>query len=91
MTTHLLTAADWAEIAALPVIREAWGLAANEGADCLSERTYGARFDFASGGPGYVVDLVILQGDALNGNPPFLLVRDPSTGRLVVVLDLIEY
>lgn len=47
------------------------------------QRSYGARFDFVSGGPGYCGDLFIIYGDALSGQP-LLLVREPDYGGLRV-------
>ena len=62
-------------------VRESWGLDGNETPEEFSAMVYGARFDFVSGGPGYVGDLYILCGDAL-GEPLTLIRRE---GALVVV------
>lgn len=80
---HNLTDAEWSEVAAIPAVREAWGL--EEGRDPLefASLVYGAKFQFVSGGPGYVGDIYILQGDALTEVAPMVLRRD-GDGRLIV-------
>lgn len=83
MTPHALTPAEWNEIAGLTVIRESWGLEEEQGAEILSDRAYGVKFNFVSGSPGYVGDLFILQGDVLTDHPAFVLLRDRD-GRLTV-------
>jgi hypothetical protein len=75
MKPHELTAAEWNEIAIIPAIRESWGLQENEGAEVLAPQVYGVKFKFVSGSPGYVGDLFMLQGDALTGDAPFVLIR----------------
>lgn len=47
------------------------------------EIVYGAKFNFISGGPGYVGDLYLLQGNAITEVPPMVLRRDRE-GRLIV-------
>lgn len=71
---------EWAEIIQLPVIRESWGFDEKETPEQFADMVYGVKFDFVSGGPGYVGDLYILHGDAL-GEPMVLIRKD---GRLVV-------
>ena len=78
---HTLTEAEWRELGSLPVIRESWGLEDGQDPLDLASYAYGARFDFISGSPGYVGDLYILQGDALN--EPMVLRRDKD-GQLAV-------
>jgi len=77
----VITEAEWQQIVALAAVREYWGL--DDDADPLefASRVYGAKFDFVSGGPGYVGDIYVLQGDALNEAPPMVLYRDRD-GRL---------
>jgi len=71
--------AEWGEVMQVPVIRESWGL--EDGTpEQFADIAYGVKFDFASGGPGYVGDLYILHGDAL-GEPMTLIRKD---GKLVV-------
>lgn len=65
----------------VPAVRESWGLSGDEAPEEFAETVYGAKFDFVSGGPGYVGDLYILLGDAL-GQPVMLIRKD---GLLVVV------
>ena len=72
--------AEWEEIIQLPEIRESWGLE-NETAEQFANVAFGAKFDFVSGGPGYVGDLYVIHGDALG--EPMTLVR--RNGRLAVV------
>jgi hypothetical protein len=86
MTTqpHPLVRAEWDEIGALAAVRQSWGLEDSEKfADFAADNIYGVKFNFHSGSPGYVGDLYILQGDALTGDAPFVLIRDQS-GKLVV-------
>lgn len=71
---------EWKEIMQLSVIRESWGLE-NETPEQFTDIVYGVKFDFVSGGPGYVGDLYVLHGDAL-GEPITLIRRD---NKLVVV------
>jgi hypothetical protein len=69
-----LTMAEWREVIQVPVIRESWGLE-DETPQQVAAMVYGVKFDFASGGPGYVGDLYILHGDAL-GEPMTLIRKD---------------
>jgi hypothetical protein len=80
---YTITEAEWREIAAVPEVRDAWGM--DEDADPLelASYIYGARFNFISGSPGYVGDIYVLQGDALSDVGPMVLRRD-SNGRLIV-------
>lgn len=76
MTPHALTEAEWKELASIPQIRESWGLGDEQGGEDLSSLIYAAKFNFVSGGPGYIGDLFILQGDTLTGDAPFVLIRN---------------
>jgi hypothetical protein len=69
---------EWKEIIQMPAVRESWGLD-DETAEEFANMAYGAKFDFVSGGPGYVGDLYVLHGDAL-GEPLTLIRKD---GKLV--------
>lgn len=71
---------EWKEIMHVPTIRESWGIE-NETPEEFADMVYGVKFDFSSGGPGYVGDLYILHGDAL-GEPMTLIRKD---GKLEVV------
>ncbi len=73
---HKITEKEWKEIVALPAVREAWGLEDDVDSSEFASRVYGVRFNFVSGGPGYVGDLYILQGDALSEARPMVLRRD---------------
>jgi hypothetical protein len=80
MNTPLeLSLSEWKEIIQLPVIQESWGIDDNETPEQFADMVYGVKFQFASGGPGYVGDLYILHGDAL-GEPMVLIRRD---GKLI--------
>jgi hypothetical protein len=80
---HSLTSAEWNEIGSIVAVRQSWGIEDGEKfADFAAANIYGAKFNFHSGSPGYVGDLYILQGDALTGDRPFVLIRDRS-GKLV--------
>jgi len=59
----------------MPVVRESWGLEEDQTSEQFADMVYGVKFDFASGGPGYVGDLYILQGDAL-GEPMSIIRRN---------------
>ena len=80
---HAITNSEWKEIVTLPSVREAWGL--EDGHDPLefASVVYGAHYHYVSGGPGYIGDLYILQGDALTEATPMVLRRDRE-GRLIV-------
>lgn len=73
---------EWKEIAALPVVKESWGIEDGETPENVASMIYGVKFLFVSGGPGYVGDLYILHGDAL-GEPPFVLFRRDGTLELL--------
>ncbi|MDQ3816172.1 MAG: hypothetical protein M3362_00600 [Acidobacteriota bacterium] len=72
---QVITPPEWEEIAALPFVRDAWGLSEDEGGEELASQVYGVKFDFMSGSPGYVGDLFILQGEYTAGDPPLMLIR----------------
>ena len=76
---HDISMREWEEIMQVPTIRESWGLEDETPAQ-FADMVYGVKFDFASGGPGYVGDLYVLHGDAL-GEPMTLIRRN---GKLVV-------
>lgn len=75
---HLLSPKEWAELIALPAIRESWGLEDGDTPDSFASQVYAAKFHFHSACPGYVGDLYILQNDVLTGDPPMLLIRNKS-------------
>lgn len=77
---HPLTHDEWKDVAALADVRAAWGLRDEDPGEQLADCAYGVRFDFSTGGPGYVGDLYIIHDDAFGG-PPLVLTRDTS-GRL---------
>ncbi len=78
-----LTPAEWAEVAAFEQVQQDWGLSADVGPEEVAELIYGVKFNFVSGGPGYVGDLFLLQGDAA-GEPPMVLGRD-AKGHLMML------
>jgi hypothetical protein len=60
-----LTNKEIREIAALEDIQQMWGAAnTDEMVNVLEESAYAVKFDFISGGPGYVGDLYVLFSDA---------------------------
>jgi hypothetical protein len=59
---YRLNSAEWKEIFAVPAVRDAWGIFADETAEQFASGVYAAKFKFSSGSPGYVGDLFILQG-----------------------------
>lgn len=75
-----LSIKEWREVLEVPTVRESWGLFGDESPEEFAGMVYGAKFDFVSGGPGYVGDLYVLCGDALG--EPLTLIR--KEGKLVV-------
>lgn len=75
-----LSIEEWKEVMEVPVVRESWGLSGRENPEEIAAMVYAAKFDFVSGGPGYVGDLYVLCGDALG--EPFTLIR--RDGKLIV-------
>lgn len=67
----------------VPLVREGWGIEADETSSQFASRAYAVRFAFQSGSPGYVGDLYVLVGDSF-GDGPVLLRRD-SHGALLPV------
>lgn len=80
---HQLTPADWREIGQVSRVRQLWGVRDHEDFAEYASRIYAAKFDYTSGGPGYVGELFLLQGDALTDAPPVVLRRD-NEGKLIV-------
>ncbi len=72
---------EWKEIMQVPLVREGWGIADVDTPAQFADMVYGVKFAFTSGSPGYVGDLYIIQGDALTGDAPIVLIR--KNGRLV--------
>jgi hypothetical protein len=79
---YALSKVEWQEIAELPEVREAWGLNEETGED-FAEITYGVKFKFVSGIPGYTGDLYILQGDTLTGDPTWQFIREDGKLKLI--------
>jgi hypothetical protein len=79
-TPKALTNAEWLEIMDIPTIKESWGLTGDETPEQFADMVYGVKFDFVSGGPGYVGEIYLLSGDALG--EPFTLIRE--AGKLVI-------
>lgn len=75
---HMLSPKEWAELMAIPEVKEAWGLTNEDTPQSFAEQVYAAKFHFHSGSPGYVGDLYILQGDVLTGDPPLVFTRDEA-------------
>lgn len=65
---------EWREIMEVRDVREGWGLEPDETVENFIASVYGVKFHFHSGGPGYVGDLYIVQGDSLER--PMVLIRD---------------
>jgi hypothetical protein len=77
---HLLSTKEWAELMAVPEVRDGCGLEIEETPEAFAEMVYAAKFHFHSGSPGYVGDLYILQGDTLTGDLPLVLLRNDAGG-----------
>ena len=77
---------DWNEIVRVRTVVESWGLddtPLSERVASLAGQTYGAKFSFVSGSPGYVGELYVLHCDCL-GIEPMTLIRN-ADGELEVV------
>jgi hypothetical protein len=74
-----ITDAEWAELASLPTIREAYGFEPSDAGADLARCSYGAHFNFVSGAPGYIGDVYVLFGDSL-GQP--MTLKRGLNGRL---------
>ena len=61
-----LTSEEIQEISEHPGVREMWGATDSEEMRLAFDQIYAAKFQFGSGCPGYVGDLFIIQGDALD-------------------------
>lgn len=70
-----ISLAEWKEIMLVPIVREAWGIQDHDIPEQFADVVYGVKFAFTSGSPGYIGDLYILQGDALTGDAPLVLIR----------------
>lgn len=69
-----LTSEETEEIAAMEDIRQMWGAeSATEMEGMLDTQVYAVKFNYQSGGPGYVGDLYILLGDT--PDEPLRLIR----------------
>lgn len=80
-----LSAREWAEIADLREVEDAWGLEdEKDPGKWLSEEAYGVRFDYQTDSPGYVGPLYLLQGAGAPETSPMTFIRT-ETGRLRVV------
>ena len=85
MKTEPITISDkeWEEITSVPEVLAAWGWTKDEmTVQAFKSVVYGVKYDFVSGGPGYVGDLFILLGDALT--EPMTLIRHTDTQKLIV-------
>jgi hypothetical protein len=58
-----ISRAEWDEIITIPEIREAWGLETDETVETFTSTTYGVKFNYMNGGPGYIGDLYLILGD----------------------------
>ncbi len=57
---------EMTEIAEIELIRQMWGAETVEEMEAmLDTQIYAVKFDYHSGGPGYIGDYFILQGDAI--------------------------
>ena len=65
---------EWKEIGNVRIVYESWGLNTQEERDNFI--TYGAKYDYITGCPGYCGDLFVIVGDALDVNMTLVLYRD---------------
>jgi len=65
------------EIMQVRDVRDGWGIDDDTTVRDFTSTVYGVKFDFVSGGPGYIGDLFILQGDSLE--TPLVLIRTDGT------------
>ena len=68
---------EWMEIMQVRDVRDGWGIDDDTTVRDFTSTVYGVKFDFVSGGPGYIGDLFILQGDSLE--TPLVLIRTDGT------------
>jgi hypothetical protein len=68
MNPHPLTPAEWKEVMTVPLVRESWGIEDDTSLEEFASLVYAAKFNFVSAGPGYIGDLIVLQGDVLTGH-----------------------
>jgi len=52
---HPLSSTEWAELMAIPEVRESWGLEEGTAPEEFASYIYAAKFHFHSGSPGYGV------------------------------------
>jgi len=78
-----LTLEEWKEVIAVPEVRESWSIQDDETPADFAAKVYAAKFNFVSGGPGYIGEIFVLQGDALTGDSPLVL-RRGAKGKLVL-------
>lgn len=72
-----LTPPEWAEVAAVQAVADAFGLEDEEApARWLAMNAYGVRFDFQSDGPEYAGPLYLIQGGGAPECSPMSLIRD---------------
>lgn len=71
-----LSPEEWAEVVAHPLIRQSWGLDADDTVEQFARDNYGVRFDFR-GAFGYSGDLILIVGDTFEGGP-FMFIRDAA-------------
>ena len=82
-TPMALTKTEVGELAGIKEVRDMWGAESVEDMkDLFENHVYAVKFDFHSGGPGYVGDYFLLAGDML-GEPPVQLIR--KDGKLALL------
>jgi hypothetical protein len=58
------------ELAAHPGLQEMWGADNSAEMETILRHIYTVKFEFVSGGPGYVGDLFLIHGDVLDSTIP---------------------
>jgi hypothetical protein len=65
-----LTSEEIKELAAHRGVQQMWGAENSEEMELALKQSYAVKFQFMSGGPGYIGDLFIIHGDCLDATMP---------------------
>lgn len=74
------------ELAAHPGLHQMWGATSSEEMEDILRQIYTVEFQFMSGSPGYVGNLFIIHGDALDASIPVVRLFRNSKRHLEILL-----